>query len=210
MGTVYNLPVISSTGYGISPPSSLTYDEASCRYIRDNGLLLQGTTTSNRFIAKGADIAGVKLAAYSVANGRVYYILAAPGTFSVANSTTGDLTDSVNRSAEWSAYHESPFYASNGLLSSLSLNIDLFDSEEEALRALEIAYTFPLTYRPTNCSFPNAPLEADVGDTVTVQVVFDEGYQLGNPSDIYVTCDGNPVESTYSNGTLTFTMPDPS
>lgn len=88
-----------------------------------------------------------------------------------------------------------------------------FDSYNDALYALThynpIA-TYPITYRPTNCSFPNAPTEAAVGETVTVAVMFEEGYGIVNPSDIYVTCNGVSVPSTYNNGTLTFTMPDPS
>lgn len=210
MGTVYDMPVISSADYGIAPPSSLTYDEASCRYMRDNGLLLQGTTASNKFVAKGTDISGVKLAAYSVHDGRVYWIIAAPGRFSVANSTTVELDNAGNRSANWAGYFDPPYYGSNALLSSLSLNIDLFDSEEEALRALGIGTTYPITYRPTNCSFPNAPTEAAVGDTVNVSVTFPEGYGLVNESNIYVTNNGVVIPSTYSNGQLTFTMPDPS
>lgn len=68
----------------------------------------------------------------------------------------------------------------------------------------------PITYRPTNCSFPNAPTEAEVGDTVNVHVTFPEGYGLVNESNIYVTNNGVVIPSTYSNGQLTFTMPDPS
>lgn len=89
----------------------------------------------------------------------------------------------------------------------------IFASLNEALNALASyspILSYPITYRPTNCTFPNAPTEAAVGDTVTVPVAFQEGYGIVNPSDIYVTCNGVTVPSTYNNGTLTFTMPDPS
>lgn len=91
-----------------------------------------------------------------------------------------------------------------------------FSSEADLFAAIDDGswdnqpVTYPITYRPTNCSFPNAPTEAAVGDTVTVPVAFEEGYGIVNPSDIYVTCNGVSVPSTYNNGTLTFTMPDPS
>ncbi len=73
-----------------------------------------------------------------------------------------------------------------------------------------IAPSYPITYRPTNCSFPNAPTEATVGNTVVVPVTFPAGYGLVNESNIYVTNNGVVIPSTYSNGQLTFTMPDPS
>lgn len=68
---------------------------------------------------------------------------------------------------------------------------------------------YPITYRPTNCSFPGAPTEAAVGDTVVVPVTFPDGYGLVNESNIYVTNNGVVIPSSYSNGQLTFTMPDP-
>lgn len=69
---------------------------------------------------------------------------------------------------------------------------------------------YPITYRPTNCSFPNAPTEAAVGENVVVPVTFPDGYGIVNESNIYVTSNGVVIPSTYSNGQLTFTMPDPS
>lgn len=70
---------------------------------------------------------------------------------------------------------------------------------------------YPITYRLTNCTAPSAPTEAVVGDTVTVPITFPEGYGIVNPSsDAYVTCNGVLVPSTYSNGQLVFTMPNPS
>lgn len=86
---------------------------------------------------------------------------------------------------------------------------------EDALNAMNdgvwdnIRY-YPITYRPTNCSFPGALTEAAVGDTVVVPVTFPEGYGLANPNDLFVQCNGVLVPSTYENGQLTFTMPDPS
>lgn len=86
-----------------------------------------------------------------------------------------------------------------------------YSSRNDAYTALSsIGNHYPITYRPTNCTFPNAPTQAGVGDTVIVPVSFTEGYGIVNNSDIYVTCNGVTVPSTYNNGTLTFTMPDPS
>lgn len=71
-------------------------------------------------------------------------------------------------------------------------------------------FTYPITYRLTNAT-SNGPSEAAVGDTVNVGLSFPEGYGIVNPSsDVYVTNNGVIVPSSYVNGTLTFTMPDPS
>ena len=69
---------------------------------------------------------------------------------------------------------------------------------------------YPITYRLTNAT-STGPNEAAVGDTVTVPLTFPEGYGIVNPaSDVYVTCNGVIVPSTYTEGQLVFTMPDPS
>lgn len=85
------------------------------------------------------------------------------------------------------------------------------DSFSDVIDALNLGKNeFPITYRPTNSLFPNAPTEAAVGDTVIVPVEFPDGYGLANTGDIYVQCNGMVIPSTYENGQLTFTMPDPS
>lgn len=96
----------------------------------------------------------------------------------------------------------------------LNSSIPLYNTKQEALAAMNDGIwdtiRYPITYRPTNCSFPNAPTEAAVGDTVVVPVTFPDGYGLVNESNIYVTNNGVVIPSAYSNGQLTFTMPDPS
>lgn len=100
--------------------------------------------------------------------------------------------------------------------SQLNGDIPVYTSEAEALSAMDdgiwnyIPNIHPITYRPTNCSFPGAPTEAAVGETVVVPVTFPDGYGLANESNIYVTNNGVAIPSAYSNGQLTFTMPDPS
>ena len=80
----------------------------------------------------------------------------------------------------------------------------------EASGVLPIPGTYSITYRLTNAT-TTGPSEATVGDTVTVPLTFPEGYGVVNPSsDAYVTCNGVLVPSTYSDGQLVFTMPDPS
>ena len=68
----------------------------------------------------------------------------------------------------------------------------------------------PTTYRLTNCTAPDAPSEAAPGDTVIVPLVFSEGFGIVNPTDAYVTNDGDSVASTWNanDNTLTFTMPE--
>lgn len=96
-------------------------------------------------------------------------------------------------------------------------DVTQFNTVSEMLVAVENAgirpyqSEYPITYRLTNCTAPTAPSEAAAGDTVTVPLSFTSGYGIVNPSsDIYVTNNGVLVPSTYFDGTLTFTMPDPS
>lgn len=98
-----------------------------------------------------------------------------------------------------------------------TLIVDGADNYEEFIDVITslgfsiVGDDYPITYRLTNCTAPTAPIEAAVGDTVTVPIVFPEGYGVVNPTtDAYVTCNGVLVPATYSNGQLVFTMPDPS
>lgn len=76
---------------------------------------------------------------------------------------------------------------------------------------IPIASSYPITYRLTNCTASSAPVEALVGETVNVTFSFSDGYGFINPStDVYVMNNGVLVPSNYSNGVLSFTMPDPS
>lgn len=79
-------------------------------------------------------------------------------------------------------------------------------SEEQLVKLLP----YNISYRLTNCSAPDAPQSANIGDTVNVNFTFPEGFGIVNSSDVYVTNNGVVVPSSYANGRLTFTMPDPS
>lgn len=110
-------------------------------------------------------------------------------------------------------HYSNPRWEPNGR--NLYLNVGdtyVFNNIDEAKPYIynDIESKYPITYRPINCSFPSAPTEAMVGDTVVVSVVFSDGYGLVDESNIYVTNNGVVIPSTYSNGQLTFTMPDPS
>lgn len=89
----------------------------------------------------------------------------------------------------------------------------IYPTESDAREAISniFNHTFPITYRLTNTTTIDAPVEARVGDNVIVQLEFPAGYGIVNPSsDVRVTSNGVIVPSTYSNGQLVFTMPDPS
>lgn len=92
-------------------------------------------------------------------------------------------------------------------------SVSTFDTINEFIQASNIrpiTDTFTITYRDTNCTH-SGPDEASIGDTVTVSFQFTSGYGIVNPSsDVYVTNNGVVIPSQYSNGVLTFTMPDPS
>lgn len=86
----------------------------------------------------------------------------------------------------------------------------LFPTLQELLVAFgHYSMTYSITYRDTNATH-SGPAEAAVGDNVTVNYTFPDGYGIVNSSDIYVTNNGVLIPSTYADGTLTFTMPDPS
>lgn len=88
--------------------------------------------------------------------------------------------------------------------------VDAYTSYEDLYNALsELAFE-PINYRLTNCTAPQAPTEAAIGSTVTVPLVFPPNYGVVNTSNAYVTNNGVVIPSSYSNGVLTFTMPDPS
>ena len=65
----------------------------------------------------------------------------------------------------------------------------------------------PITYVLLNCTGTNTPASANVGDTVTVTVSVPSGYTVDPLSGAYVKQGNNTIQSTYNNGTLTFTMP---
>lgn len=89
--------------------------------------------------------------------------------------------------------------------SSLSPDTYIYDSVDDIFAAP----TYPITYQLTNCTAPSAPNEAAVGDTVTVPFVFEDGYGIVNDANVFVTNNGVVIPSTYANGHLTFTMPNP-
>lgn len=91
-------------------------------------------------------------------------------------------------------------------------NVSKFDTLSDALDAISIrpiSSNYPITYRLTNCTAPDAPSEASIGSTVTVPFVFPDGYGIVNNENVYVTNNGVIVPSTYSDGVLTFEMPNP-
>lgn len=123
--------------------------------------------------------------------------------------------DSQNDGSNPSMSHENYVYGYSDIPAApgtfISSNLDMYGSREEARIALGFYDAYPITYRLTNCTAPTAPAEAAIGATVTVSFQFTTGYGIVNPSsDVYVTNNGVVIPSSYANGMLTFTMPDPS
>lgn len=102
------------------------------------------------------------------------------------------------------------YLSGNRPAESINFTQNFISIDEAAEYIYNLGIRYPITYRPINCSFPNAPTEALIGDTVVVPVSFPDGYGLVNESNIYVTNNGVIIPSTYINGQLMFTMPDPS
>lgn len=133
-----------------------------------------------------------------------------PGLHAETNGSTNSLsTESINVPYSNIYYaHPGTIVPSNYMVST----IPLYSSRNEALEAFAAGIaSYPITYRLTNCSAPTAPIEAMIGDTVEVTPSFSSNYGIINPmTDVYVMNNGVLIPSTWSNGVLTFTMPDPS
>lgn len=205
-GRLYTIPNLN-----IAPYSTTSYDyDTRAQAIESNGLnmgVYEDTIRLERYYLY-TNLNECKVAAYwggsnliAVSNklaGRMVIELRNQNKY-VSGQPLTEITDS------YGTYYKSGGLGTNSL-------VDVYDSLELALEALGIHNPlYPITYRLTNCTSPTAPTEATVGDTVNVIPQFTAGYGVVNPtSDVYVTCNGVLVPSTYANGTLTFTMPDPS
>lgn len=134
-------------------------------------------------------------------------------TFYVAralNPNSGKVEFSTHQSAYYLGYqvlllNGTPALFQGPDTSSIPSGTYIYDSVDDVFAAP----TYPITYRLTNCTAPSAPDEAAVGDTVTVPFVFEDGYGIVNDANVFVTNNGVVIPSTYANGHLTFTMPDP-
>lgn len=171
---------------------------------------LYGTSGKGRYVGT---VDAVKMVAFYV---NTYLYIVAQETASVALSNVNDpnyvrqyrVETAVSGYPGYFYYGES---VGSGSYSRPNPDMIPFNSLNEAMELIgeQFVETYPITYRPTNCSFPGAPTEAAVGSTVVVPVAFPDGYGLVNESNIYVTNNRVAIPSTYSDGQLTFTMPNP-
>ncbi len=210
MGSVIELPVSSSLpliSWTNTNISSLTAQQQTVR----NTMMANGNSNSS-YIGenntvwrdyKMSNVAGTKQA-YYVENG-VYGII----SYHPANSIFYYLgTSNVKCEFLYTNFTNETYSEYIAPSSARFTYYNYFTSYQEAYNAIH--GNKPIVYRDTNCSH-NGPDSSVVGDTVTVNYTFPEGYGIVNPSsDIYVTNNGIVVPSSYVNGTLTFTMPDPS
>ena len=182
-------------------------------FIVANALLVgydifSDTNRSNYYFYGNTD--DIRIAFYKEDN---YYV-------SVGVSSCGTLTYQYNptdssyrgNSSNISKYSEHNGIYYYRLYAGSSLGVEsYYNTIDEALAAIGLGNSYPITYRLTNCTAPTAPIEAAVGDTVNVPFIFPEGYGFPSPAtDVYVYNNGVLVPSSYVNNVLTFTMPDPS
>lgn len=203
MGAVYNVPFVAgavdiSTGSGSGTPEAQAFKES----VLSGGLLVYDLVQ----------------AGYPESD--VYYVCDSDQSCTIAATANGFYRYGTGRVVQINdnatpSYIYTSFRFDSSTPEWINLRpisgIDTFATQQEAYDAIIGNYKYPITYRLTNCSAPTAPVEAAVDDTVNVDFVFPEGYGIVNPSsDIYVTNNGVTVTSSYANGRLTFTMPDPS
>lgn len=200
------------------------YVSSDTAYDLYNGGVDLGTNTSNvsyrAAFNNSAETRLVRLGFYTSGSfGIRYFCIASNSTGSIRiilttkSGSTYDIYSDITPNIR--AWDNNWVYASiDAIDSSIQTDLTIFGSLNQCVQAMVSApippVTFPITYRLTNAT-TTGPNEATIGDTVTVPLQFTEGYGIVNPTtDVYVTNNGVVVPSQYSNGVLTFTMPDPS
>lgn len=199
MGTVYTLPYGSRTFSN----SALAFTKSSKTY----GVLTTTVNEGGYFVGYGnATYANPPVSAllFWLPRGGQIYTVADNGDFNGPFVTADYLGIGTGCSIE-----ENPGDWVTQYRTDWEWLIDVYDTKSDAIAALKgrVETGDPITYRLTNCTAPNAPEGARSGNTVTVTLVPDTGFAFINDSDILVTNNGITVQSTFSNGVLTFTMP---
>lgn len=212
---ISNVPIIITSGYIATSPSF--------EYMTEYATFVFSNTVSGdvRFIS---DIGTTAKFVYFGTNQGRYIGLKSLGVYSTfANSSSGNPNIKVTGGSYDSFLADYAYGSRYAKIMEIPVSLsditndtiqNEFDSIQDAIVNIPLHLfgeaKYPITYRPTNCSFSGAPTEATVGDTVVVPVTFPDGYGIVNESDIYVTNNGIVIPSTYTNGQLTFTMPEPS
>lgn len=141
---------------------------------------------------------------YTISNNSYSY-LNDPNTYPLVYNVNGNryygVIISANDGGALAEVYKTGIYADN-----------VYTTLDEGLQSITITgIDYPITYRLTNTTPIYAPSSAAIGEIVNATFTFPYGYGIANPmTDIYVTNNGVIVPHTYSNGTLTFTMPSPS
>lgn len=221
--TMYN--AVSSNGY-IQMAFGNEVRRMVCSVSENSviALLEQNEYNISRYLAiTGIDIAGLKFMSLGLVflgtlNTRAYFT----SYYQRTSIYMPDITDSPARTFDSNGYRY-PYSSYHGRIETQNTytttytgiyNVPLYNNIDTAISdARNAGYGFllgfPITYRLTNCTAPDAPSEANIGSTVTVPFVFPDGYGIVNNENVYVTNNGVIVPSTYSDGVLTFEMPNP-
>lgn len=221
MGTVYTLPVVvplENTWSGWINQSSATSQQlADYNTVKNNGLnyYYGATLTQNSSIHTLWIVADdVVRVAYFKYNTEIVHPLFY--AVNACNYTTGGTRTSDNyirctmTALTPGIVEKTP--TGDLITSTIAAGIDVYENYNDAYAALSATITYPITYHYTN-SAVSGPLEAAIGDTVTVSAVPDVDYGITDAStQILVTNNDVAVPYTWdaANNRITFTMPDPS
>lgn len=223
-GQVYLMPTadltFTPTGNDAVPKSELSADQVTAlNYLKNNGFTghnyytVDGNTTYPRYTMYKTGTKAYR-AYYLKNNGNVAYLYLYTTSwwqYYVIEYTAYNYV-TLRNSGQWSTDNVNVIRNTAWDIPTQAMNVSYYNSEADARTAISayLPSPYPITYRLTNAT-TTGPSEANVGDTVTVPLMFPEGYGIVNPSsDVYVTCNGVSVPSTYSDGQLVFIMPDPS
>lgn len=209
MGTVYYLPVIDGTQSGLDTGGLLVFNallNGQHRDIRFAGGAANVLAVFYRFMYDSTEYYGYCVGSYT--SGVVGYMTGYYGEIITLRLNNHNYSTPYGTMR---AAVSSNYISANQGGEPVTTYVDLYPDATTAIDAIKAASptppSYPITYHLTNCTAPTAPTEATSGATVTVPLQFTIGYSVVNSSDAYVMNNGVIVPSTYSNGTLMFTMP---
>lgn len=202
MDDYYEFPNLSIVNNFTTIASGYLYKQSNYPYW-----FYHSTTNNNRLIGMAAILSGTI---------HEYIFSRTPGVIYFWNRRTSNTTVEDYRTVNSDFnpigqlyYHDTKPSTQSGVTYNINIQSTLEECYAIAETYFGIGSLYPINYRLTNCTAPDAPSEASIGSTVTVPFVFPDGYGIVNNENVYVTNNGVIVPSTYSDGVLTFEMPNP-
>ena len=127
-------------------------------------------------------------------------------------SNSSDPFDTYNVNGNNFSVNGYSYVISYNSRSGITFEYGFYSTQNEARAALNAAMLpqyKAVTYRLTNCTGSPTPAQAEIGTTLSIALTPSNGFAFLEPTaDIYVTNNGTRIQSTFSNGTLSFVVPE--